>query len=78
MDTCNMNTKEQRKLEILRILREGTLNTQRADGDWNLEAFLVHFGHSDRHIIVEALEELIKENAIYVDNLGLFRKANIT
>ena len=52
MDTCNMNTKEQRKLEILRILREGTLNTQRADGDWNLEAFLVQFGHSDRHIIV--------------------------
>ena len=70
------NDIEQRKLDILRILREGTINTMRADGGWNFESFFIHFGYPDRHILITALEELVKENVIFVDNLGLFRRVN--
>lgn len=67
--------KKHRKLEVLRILREGDINTMRVDGDWNLESFLIHFD-TYHYLTTQALEELIAENAIYVDGLGLFRRVS--
>ena len=64
---------KQRKLEILCILRKGDINTRRVDGDWNFEAFVSHFD-TEPTVTEDALWQLIKENAIYEDGLGLYRK----
>ena len=73
METQFDDLTKQRKLEILRILREGDINTRRADGDWNFEAFVFHFDREPT-VTEDALWQLIKENAIYVDGLGLYRE----
>ena len=55
---------EQCKREILRMLRDETINTGRVDGKWDIEAFTRHF-KVEGSITIEALEDLIKENVIY-------------
>lgn len=66
---------EQRKYEIRGILRIGDSNPERVDGGWNLEGFLLHF-ETEHDVTVEALNELITENMIYVDGLSLFRRVD--
>ena len=68
---------KQRKREILRILREGDINMRRVDGDWNFEAFVFHFD-TEPTVTEDALWQLIKENAIYIDGLGLYRKVSVS
>lgn len=71
-----MDKKRKRKLEILRILREGPNNPRRVDGAWDLEGFVFYFGCEDPEITADALEELVNEISIFVNNLGFFEKVN--
>jgi len=64
---------EQRKYEILGILRTGEVNPKRMDGGWNLEGFLLHFG-IEQDLTAQALEYLMNNNGIYLDGLGLFHR----
>ena len=68
---------EELKLDILRILSEEN-NIKRVDGDWDIEGIFFYFQFTGANfhfdMIERAIQELIDENVIFINGLGLFQK----